>query len=668
VNIGPVKANYVAKWNGSAWSALGSGMSGTVSALGLSGTDLYAGGYFTTAGGVTVNRVAKWNGSAWSALGSGVGGLDYPVVSALAVAGTDLYAGGWFTTAGGVTVNGIAKWDGSAWSALGSGMSGGYNGTYVEVLAVSGTDLYAGGEFYTAGGVPATNIAKWNGSAWSVLGSGVDGWVEALAVRGTDLYAAGGFTTAGGVPANYIGKWDGSAWLPLGSGMGGPWPWVTALAVGGTDLYAGGYFTTAGGVAATRVAKWDGSAWSPLGEGIGKLPEYYQERVYALAVSGTDLYAGGWFAGAGGVWANCIARWDGSAWSALGSGMGGVEYPSVSALAVSGTNLYVGGYFTTAGGVPAYCIAQWDGGAWSAMGSGMDGNVWDLAADDAGHLFVGGSFYYAGTNVSPYIAQANIGPFEPNHPPVSDASATKPVVISADGTNATVVLDGTRSSDPDGDLLEYLWFSTLNSQPSTLLASGAVAVVVLPVGTHSLLLVVSDGLLAATNALTLEVITTVEAVERLATAVEAQVPRARPLLASLEAAIASIARNNTVSAINQLLAFQNKVRAQVMRRDAALAASLIQAAQEIIDALSSGATNPGGRPHGRFTSVTRHSNGRVQMQMSAEPGRLCIVEVSTNLMHWEPLGLAVDHGNGSFSFEDPAAVRRPNRFYRLVSP
>ena len=110
----------------------------------MSGTNLYAGGYFTTAGGVTANDIAKWDGSAWSALGSGMDGCD---VNALAVSGTNLYAGGDFTTAGGVTANNIAKWDGSAWSALGSGM----NGYSVYALAVSGTNLYAGGYVHHGG-------------------------------------------------------------------------------------------------------------------------------------------------------------------------------------------------------------------------------------------------------------------------------------------------------------------------------------------------------------------------------------------------------------------------------------------------------------------------------------------------------------------------------------
>ena len=57
-------------------------------------------------------------------------------------------------------------------------------------------------------------------------------------MSGSDLYAGGGFTTAGGIAANYIAKWNGSSWSALGSGMNGDC--VYALAVSGSDLYAGG--------------------------------------------------------------------------------------------------------------------------------------------------------------------------------------------------------------------------------------------------------------------------------------------------------------------------------------------------------------------------------------------------------------------------------------------
>jgi hypothetical protein len=220
----------------------------------------------------------------------------------------------------------------------------------VSAPAVSGTNLYAGGYFTTAGGNPANYIARWNGSSWSAISSGMDDIVVALAASGTNLYAGGGFATAGGNPASYIAQWNGSSWSALGLGMDGP---VYALAVSGTNLYAGGDFTTAtnsGGAAVT---------------------------------------------------VNFIAQWNGSSWSALVSGMDSMVY----ALAVSGTNLYAGGYFTTAGGYPANYIAQWDGNDWSALGSGMDYYVYALAAS-GGILYAGGDFLTAGGKVSGYAAEA----------------------------------------------------------------------------------------------------------------------------------------------------------------------------------------------------------------------------------------------------------------------
>ena len=100
----------------------------------------------------------------------------------------------------------------------------------------------------------------------------MDDGVGALAVSGSDLYAGGSFTTAGGVVANGIAKWNGGGWSALGSGMGGVYPYVWALAVSGSDLYVGGIFTTAGGIAANRIAKWDGSSWSALGSGMSRRP------------------------------------------------------------------------------------------------------------------------------------------------------------------------------------------------------------------------------------------------------------------------------------------------------------------------------------------------------------------------------------------------------------
>jgi hypothetical protein len=397
---GGIAASSIAKWDGNGWSALGSGMGtyGFVYALAVSGSNLYAGGSFTTAGGNAANNIAKWDGSTWSALGSGAG-----EVRSLANLGGDLYAGGDFTTAGGIAATNIAKWDGSTWSALGSGVSGGlgqYSGG-VLAMAASGSSLYAGGPFSIAGGNPAFGVAKWKRGIWSGFGSGMDGEVEALAVSGGDLYMGGGFTkvfsTAGGTAANYIAKWNGNSWSALGSGMDDR---VYALAVSGSNVYAGGDFTNAGGVAANFVAKWNGNSWSALGSGMNS-------TVAALAVSGSNLYAGGYFTRAGGSTVNYIAKWNGSSWSHMGTGLAGSPggvLPNVFALAVSGDNLYAGGGFKTAGGIPAANIAKWDGSTWSALGSGMDNIVYALAVSGS-DLYAGGAFFSAGGIPVAYVAR-----------------------------------------------------------------------------------------------------------------------------------------------------------------------------------------------------------------------------------------------------------------------
>jgi len=94
--------------------------------------------------------------------------------------------------------------------------------------------------------------AAFTDANWTALGSGVSNTVYAVAVSGSGVYAGGDFTEAGGGPANHIAKWDGSSWSALGSGMNNP---VRALAVWGNDLYAAGEFTIAGGKVSAYVAR-----------------------------------------------------------------------------------------------------------------------------------------------------------------------------------------------------------------------------------------------------------------------------------------------------------------------------------------------------------------------------------------------------------------------------
>jgi hypothetical protein len=343
----------------------------------------------------------------WEAAIFGPSGLDCDAY-AIAVSGTNVYVGGCFYTAGTTNnyVNGIALWNGTSWSSLG-GVSGQYGGS-VNALAISGTNLYVGGSFTNAGGVAANNIAVWDGSGWSTLGTGVGGpydQVNAVAVSAHYVLVGGSFTNGAGQYVPGLGRWDGSNWqfgyLNNQSGS------VKALALSssGTNLFVGGSFTNVtvnNTVAVNNIFVVDSSGTvSALGSGVSgfvKCPTC--GGVESLLVSGTNLYVGGIFTNAGGLIVNNIAVWDGNNWSALGGGVGG----NVGAMTLIGTNLYVGGGFTNADVVSANDIAVWNGYGWSSMGSGVgtanddaNGNEYvESMGTDGTNLFVGGDFGSAG--------------------------------------------------------------------------------------------------------------------------------------------------------------------------------------------------------------------------------------------------------------------------------
>ncbi len=337
---GLTAADYIVKWDGSTFTALSGNGAGTpngslngyVDALLVSGGVLYVGGSFTNVndGGVALTAadyVAKWDGTHWSAVGSGTGGngsLNNTVI-AMALSGQDLYVGGGFTDVdnGGTqlwSADYVAKWDGANWSNLGNdGGGNGSLGNYAYALLMDGTDVIVGGSFTDVhdGASTLSNvdyIVRWDGAHWSAVGAGPGGSVGALNATvmaltriGTTIYAGGMFTDvydgAVHVPeADYVAKWDGAHWSALGgngSGAGSLNQHVTSFAVNGADLYVGGYFTSLnnqGVLDATGAyaARWDGTTWHALGSngsGGGAL----SDSVWALARSGSDLYVGGPF-------------------------------------------------------------------------------------------------------------------------------------------------------------------------------------------------------------------------------------------------------------------------------------------------------------------------------------------------------------------------------------
>jgi len=377
---GAQRADHVARWSAGGWSPIyvSQGFAGVAQALFAfddgGGPALYADGgiLFAPSPSESTTRVVRWIGAGWDPLPGALNGAVVALAGFDAGAGPELYAGGSFTAVDGAPAPGLVRFDGAAWQAVGGGVTKGGSPGQVWAACLhdfgAGPRLVVAGRFDAAGGTGAENVAVWDGSSWTALGSGLGGEVFALASydagSGAQLYAGGLFADAGGTEVNNVARWDGAAWQPLGGGMDDE---VRALAVGdlggGPLLYAGGEFTSAGGVTALRFAAFDGTAWSSLSGDLG-----FNGRVSAIAVhdqgAGPELYAGGSFTQAGGAAASYIARWNGSAWSALD------EEPNdaVNGLAAFddgqglGPALFAvgrfGQWFGAANGAPSLCVAR----------------------------------------------------------------------------------------------------------------------------------------------------------------------------------------------------------------------------------------------------------------------------------------------------------------------
>lgn len=147
---------YLCKWDGSAFSVVGTStdIGAVVYALdfGENG-QLYVGGAFTNAGGnAGADYIVRWNGNQWKALGTGVNAA----VSKIVVESNKVYVSGAFTTAGGLSLTDrVAVWTNGAWQPLDIDLPG--TGYVYSILPASDGSLYIGGGFSTLAEDPDEN-------------------------------------------------------------------------------------------------------------------------------------------------------------------------------------------------------------------------------------------------------------------------------------------------------------------------------------------------------------------------------------------------------------------------------------------------------------------------------------------------------------------------------
>jgi hypothetical protein len=233
-------------------------------------------------------------------------------VTALAVEGGDLFVSGYPNLLIKVALSGAGAVD-SAWDPLSKGSV--VYGSVVYALAVSGENLFVGGDFSAIGGQARAGLAElstggigaanatWNPDAQ--LAGVTSRYVDALTLDGSNLYVGGAFSSIGGQPRMDLARVSTSgsgaadpAWNPaeppgtFTSSQG------EAAAVLGSDVYVGGLFSSIGGqpregLAALSITTGDADpAWDPNANSAPGAPG---GETFAVASSADGIVVGGNF-------------------------------------------------------------------------------------------------------------------------------------------------------------------------------------------------------------------------------------------------------------------------------------------------------------------------------------------------------------------------------------
>jgi hypothetical protein len=175
------------------------------------------------------------------------------------------------------------------------------------------------------------------------------------------------------------------------------------------------------------------------------------------------------------------------------------------------------------------------------------------------------------------VARFVVGPLYP-----LPSSPGRLAILAVNNSTATVILDGSSSSDRENDALQYSWAEGSSSSFGT----GAQVSRVFGVGFHTVTLTVNDGQVSGFTTVTFEVVAPSAVVNTMRSLVDgANMTRKSSIYENLDAAAASLDKGNMNAALGQLGALQNKLRSQMASSDPKCAAALDNAIQALVNAL-----------------------------------------------------------------------------------
>ncbi len=216
-----------------------------IRSLAVTSTNVYCGGVFWNIGGQARNSIAKLNKTNGNADASwNPGASSGSTVYSVAVDGSYIYAGGSFTTIGGLSRNYIAKLDDSNGNAV-SGWDANASSSVYKIKII-GSDIYTGGAFTTIGGLSRNYAAKLNSSTGAADNSwnpNLNNSVEAISEVGSNILIGGHFTNVGGSARDYVAivnNSDGAVYSPFAPVVE---YFINDLDGSTGDVYLGGSFT-----------------------------------------------------------------------------------------------------------------------------------------------------------------------------------------------------------------------------------------------------------------------------------------------------------------------------------------------------------------------------------------------------------------------------------------